>query len=175
MASSLNKIMLMGNITRDIGPVRTTPSEHSVVTVGLAVNHRWKSASGEQKEETVFVDCDAWGKTGELIAQYFSKGRPIMVEGRLQSSEAWLDKKTNEPRSKNKVVIENFYFVDSKPGGGGGEGGASAGAGAGGAGGGGAWAPRQNAQPRQNQPAAAGAPASPSAPPPQMDADDIPF
>jgi single-strand DNA-binding protein len=171
MASSLNKVMLMGNITRDI-ELRHTPSNLAVATIGMAMNHRWRTPEGEQKEDVTFVDCDAWGKTAELIAQYFAKGRPIMIEGRLKL-DTWQDKKTNENRSKLKVVIENFYFVDSKPGSGGGAGGAEGGSSANGGG----WSPRQNPQPRQSQPAAAGAAptSAPSAPPPQMDADDIPF
>src|SRR6185436_99593 len=163
MASGLNKVMLMGNITRDLS-LRQTPSGQSVVTVGLAVNRRWRTAEGEQREDVVFVDCDAWGKTAEMVSQYFAKGKPILIEGRLLPAEAWLDKNTNEPRCKNKVVIENFFFVDSK--GGGGEGGQSGSAA-------GNWAPRQNSAPRQNQPAPAPA-AVPSAPPP-MEAEDIPF
>src|SRR5436190_15223099 len=143
MASSLNKVMLMGNITRDI-ELRHTPSNLAVATIGMAMNHRWRTPEGEQKEDVTFVDCDAWGKTAELIAQYFAKGRPIMIEGRLKL-DTWQDKKTNENRSKLKVVIENFYFVDSKPGGGGG---ANGGDGAGASSAGGGWAPRQNAPPR---------------------------
>src|ERR1051325_6520811 len=150
MAPSLNKVMLMGNITRDI-ELRHTPSNLAVATVGMAMNHRWRTPEGEQKEDVTFVDCDAWGKTAELIAQYFSKGRPIMIEGRLKL-DTWQDKKTIENRSKLKVVIENFYFVDSKPGSGGGQGG---GEGGGASASGGGWSPRQSTQPRQSQPAAA--------------------
>lgn len=112
MASSLNKVMLMGNITRDI-ELRHTGSNKAVATIGLAMNHKWKTPEGEQKEEVVFVDCDAWGKTAELIAQFFAKGRPILIEGRLKL-DTWQDKTTNENRTKLKVVIDNFYFVDSK-------------------------------------------------------------
>src|SRR3954469_7488692 len=145
MASSLNKVMLMGNITRDI-ELRHTPSNQAVATVGLAMNHRWKTPEGEQREEVTFVDCDAWGKTAEMIAQYFSKGRPIMIEGRLKL-DTWQDKKTGGNRSKLKVVIDNFYFVDSKGGGGGGGGGEGGSSNSNSAGGG--WGPRQSAQPRQ--------------------------
>jgi single-strand DNA-binding protein len=167
MASSLNKVMLMGNITRDI-ELRHTSGNQAVATIGLAMNRRWRTPEGEQREEVTFVDCDAWGKTAEMIAQYFAKGRPIMIEGRLKL-DTWQDKESGGNRSKLKVVIENFYFVDSKGGsgggGGGGEGGNSNAAGGG-------WGPRQNTQ-RQSQPAPAPA-AVPSAPPP-MEAEDIPF
>lgn len=166
MASSLNKVMLMGNITRDI-ELRHTTGNQAVATIGLAMNRRWRTPEGEQKEEVIFVDCDAWGKTAEMIAQYFAKGRPIMIEGRLKL-DTWQDKKTNENRSKLKVVIENFYFVDSKPGGGNGGGGGNQASE-----GGGGWGPRQS------QPKAAAAPASASASggsaPEPMEADDIPF
>lgn len=112
MASSLNKVLLMGNITRDI-ELKTIPSGTAVAQIGLAMNRKWKDASGEAKEEVCFVDCEAWGKTAELISQYFAKGRPIMVEGRLKLDQ-WDDKESGQKRSKIKVVIENFYFVDSK-------------------------------------------------------------
>jgi single-strand DNA-binding protein len=169
MASSLNKVMLMGNITRDI-ELRHTSGNQAVATIGLAMNRRWRTPEGEQREEVTFVDCDAWGKTAEMIAQYFAKGRPIMIEGRLKL-DTWQDKESGGNRSKLKVVIETFYFVDSKGGGGGGGGGGEGGSSASGGG----WGPRQNTQ-RQAQPAAAAAPAAaPAAPPPQMDADDIPF
>jgi single-strand DNA-binding protein len=163
MASSLNKVMLMGNITRDI-ELRHTAGNQAVATIGLAMNRRWRTPEGEQKEEVIFVDCDAWGKTAEMIAQYFAKGRPIMIEGRLKL-DTWQDKKTNENRSKLKVVIENFFFVDSKPGGGNGGGGNQASEGGGG------WGPRQS----QPKAAAAPAPASAGSAPEPMEADDIPF
>lgn len=171
MASSLNKVMLMGNITRDI-ELRHTPSNQAVATIGIAVNHRWKTPEGEQKEEVTFVDCDAWGKTAELIAQFFNKGRPILIEGRLKL-HTWQDKNSNENRSKLKVVIENFYFVDSKPGGGQGSGGESSSSG----GNTGGWASRQSSSPRPQTAGATTAaprPAPPSAPEP-MSEDDIPF
>src|SRR3954468_12198144 len=146
MASSLNKVMLMGNITRDI-ELRHTPSNQAVATVGLAMNHRWKTPEGEQREEVTFVDCDAWGKTAETIAQYFSKGRPIMIEGRLKL-DTWQDKKTNENRTKLQVVVENFFLGDSRRGGGG-----AGGEGQGQAQTEGKWAPRQQSAPRQAAPA----------------------
>lgn len=117
-----NKVLLMGNITRDI-ELRHLPSGQAIATIGLAVNRRWRDqTSNEMKEEVTYVDCDAWGKTAENIAKFFSKGRPIFIEGRLRLDQ-WKDKTDGTNRSKLKVVVEAFDFVDSKPGGGGGGGG----------------------------------------------------
>lgn len=174
MASSLNKVMLMGNITRDV-EVKFTNSQQAVATIGIAVNRRWKTPDGEQREETTFVDCDAWGKTAELIGKFFSKGRPIMIEGRLKM-DTWQDKESGQNRSKLKVVIEDFYFVDSKPGGGGPGGGgggdfedAAPRQKSGGYGGGGGGSPARAAgyNPAGGKPAASSASS--------MGEDDIPF
>jgi len=102
----------MGNITRDI-ELKYTQTNQAVATVGLAVNRKYKGADGQLKEDVTFVDCDAWGKTAEMISQYFAKGRPIFIEGRLRL-DTWKDKQDGSNRSKLKVVIENFQFVDSK-------------------------------------------------------------
>jgi single-strand DNA-binding protein len=115
---NLNKVMLMGNLTRDV-ELKTTPSNQTVGNIGLAINRRWKTPDGEQREETTFVDCEAWGKTAEILAKYLSKGRPVYLEGRLKLDQ-WEDK-DGQKRSKMRVVVEEFQFVDSKPGGGGGD------------------------------------------------------
>lgn len=117
--ASYNKVLLMGNLTRD-PELRFTANNQPVAQIGLAVNRHYTSSTGEKREEVTFVDCDAWGRTAELINQYFSKGRPIFIEGRLRLDQ-WEDQQ-GQKRSRLKVVIENFQFVDSK-GGGGGEGG----------------------------------------------------
>src|SRR6185436_12701559 len=115
-----NKVLLMGNITRDIELRHLPASNSAVCQIGLAVNRKWRDAdSGEMKEEVTFVDCDAFGKTAENIAKFFSKGRPIFIEGRLKL-DTWKDKTDGSNRSKLKVVVENFQFVDSKGGGAGG-------------------------------------------------------
>ncbi len=116
--SNYNKVILMGNITRDI-ELRHTPSTNmAIAQVGLAVNRKWRDAtSGEMKEEVCFVDCDALGKTAENIAKFFSKGRPIFIEGRLRL-DTWKDKTDGSNRSKLKVVIDTFQFIDTKAGGG---------------------------------------------------------
>ncbi|MBX3358027.1 MAG: single-stranded DNA-binding protein [Phycisphaeraceae bacterium] len=118
--ASYNKVMLMGNVTRDI-ELRHTPNNQAVATIGIAVNRRYRTADGQQKEEVTFVDCDAWGKTAETMSKYLSKGRPVFIEGHLRLDQ-WKDQEGNN-RSKLKVVIENFQFIDSKGGGGGGGGG----------------------------------------------------
>lgn len=130
MAGNFNRVFLMGNLTRD-PELRHTQSNMAVATIGLAVNRRWRDQGGEQREETTFVDCEAWGKTAETMCQYLAKGRPVFIEGRLRL-DTWQDKASGENRSKLKVVVENFQFVDSKggPGGGGGAGGDGAPSGA---------------------------------------------
>ena len=116
-----NKVILMGNLTRD-PETRTTPSCQTVTQFGLAVNRTWKGADGQQQEAVSFIDCVAWGKVGEIIAQYLGKGRAILVSGRLDQ-RSWEDKETGGKRSKVEVVVEDFNFVDSGQGGGGNSGG----------------------------------------------------
>lgn len=129
-----NKVILMGNLTRD-PEVRTTPSGQSVANFSLAVNRTWKGQDGSTQENVSYIDCVAWGKTGEIIAQYVQKGRPLLVSGRLDQ-RSWDDKESGQKRSKVEVVVEDFNFV----GGGAGDGGgrsfspASNGGGSGGAG-----------------------------------------
>ncbi len=118
MAGSVNKVFLMGNLTRDV-EIKHTPSDQSVATIGIAVNRRFRTRDGEDRDETTFVDCEAWGRTAEVMGQYLSKGRPVFIEGRLKLDQ-WDDRETGKKRSKLKVVVENFQFVDSPGGGGGG-------------------------------------------------------
>ena len=140
MAGSFNKVMLMGNLTRDI-EIRHTGSNTAVGNFGIAVNRRYKTQSGDQREEVTFVDCEAWGRTAEVMSQYLSKGRSVFIEGRLKLDQ-WEDRNGGGKRFKLSVVVENFQFVDSgqgggQGGGGGGGGGNYARSGAGGGGGGG--------------------------------------
>src|SRR3954449_3807365 len=132
--ASYNKVILMGNLTRD-PQMKYLPSQTAVVEFGLACNRKYKTQSGEQKEEVTFVDCTAFGRTGEVINQYFTKGKPIFIEGRLKYDQ-WEDKQGGGKRSKITVVIENFQFVGGRDGGG-----------AGGGGGGGNYGGQQNAAP----------------------------
>ncbi|MBC7835196.1 MAG: single-stranded DNA-binding protein [Phycisphaerales bacterium] len=121
MANSYNKVILMGNLTRDL-ELRYTPNNTAVANFGVAVNREWKSPDGQKNEEVTFVDCEAWGKQAEIMSQYLSKGRKVFLEGRLKL-DTWKDKTDGSNRSKLKVVVEEFRFVDSKPGAGGAGGG----------------------------------------------------
>lgn len=116
MAKGFNKVILMGNLTRD-PETRTTSGGQSVTRFSLAVNRTWRNANGEQQEAVSFIDCVAWGKPGEIIAQYLQKGRAVLVSGRLDQS-SWEDKESGGKRSKIEVVVEDFNFVDSGSGGG---------------------------------------------------------
>lgn len=107
--------MLGGNLTRD-PELRQLPSGTAVCDFSVAVNRKFKNSAGEEKEEATFVDCTAWGRTGEVISEYFKVGKPIFVEGRLQY-ETWEDKQGNK-RSKISVTVENFQFVGGKSEGG---------------------------------------------------------
>ena len=115
-----NKVILMGNLTRD-PEVRYTSGGTAIAKLGMAVNRRWKNQEGQMQEETTFVDVDAFGRQAETIGQYLKKGRPVMVEGRLKLDQ-WDDKQTGQKRSKLGVVLENFQFLDSRGEGGGGAG-----------------------------------------------------
>ncbi|MFN7019748.1 MAG: single-stranded DNA-binding protein [Phycisphaerales bacterium] len=152
--ANYNKVLLMGNITRDI-ELRHLPSGNAIAQVGLAVNRRWRDQNtNEMREETTFVDCDAFGKTAENIAKFFGKGRPIFIEGRLKL-DTWKDKTDGSNRSKLKVVVESWDFIDSKPGAGGGEGG--------------------SAKPVVRPAGSTPAPAASYAEPEEIREDDIPF
>ena len=140
--ANFNKVMLMGNLTRD-PESRTLPSGMAVCAFGLAVNDRYKDKqSGEWVDKPNFIDLEAFGKTAEIIQQYMSKGRPIFIEGKLRFDQ-WDDKNTGQKRSKIKVVVDSFQFVggrgdgDGAPQGGGGGGRSGFGGGGGGGGDGG--------------------------------------
>ena len=107
--ASFNKVILMGNLTRD-PELRYTPKGTAVAKLGLAVNRSWRNAEGQQQDETTFVDVDAFGKQAETLGQYMQKGRPILVEGRLKLDQ-WEDKNTGQNRSKLGVILEKFSFV----------------------------------------------------------------
>jgi len=105
--ANLNKVMLMGNMTRD-PQLSYLPSQTPVVEFGLATTRRYKKQDGTQGEETCFVDCQMFGKRAEVINQYFKKGEPIFVEGRLKF-DSW--EKDGQKRSKLRVFVENFEFL----------------------------------------------------------------
>ncbi|HXS69651.1 MAG TPA: single-stranded DNA-binding protein [Candidatus Polarisedimenticolia bacterium] len=148
--ASYNKVILVGNLTRD-PELRYTPKGMAIAKIGLAVNRNWTSESGEKKEEVTFVDVDIFGRTAENVAQYMKKGRPILIEGRLRLDQ-WDDKQTGQKRSKLGVVAENVQFLGS-PSGGGGDGGEA---------------------PRRPAPSTAPAPSSSEPDMPPSD-DDVPF
>jgi single-strand DNA-binding protein len=157
--ANLNKVMLMGNLTRD-PEVRYTPKGTAVAEVGLAINRYFSGDNGEKREETTFVDVTLWGRTAEIAGEYLKKGRPVFIEGRLQL-DTWDDKQTGQKRSKLKVVGEAMQLIGSRGGGGGeggGGGGSESGAGA---------QQSRPARPAQQKPAP-----DPDLEPPE---DDIPF
>ena len=106
--ASFNKVLLMGNLTRD-PQLSYTPSQTAVVDFGLATNRRWRGQDGTQREETCFVDCRAFGRLAENINKYLTKGRPILVEGRL-TFESWTAQDGTK-RSRHRVTVENFQFL----------------------------------------------------------------
>ena len=113
MASSFNRVILLGNLTRDV-EIRYIPSGMAVTDIGLAVNDRRKNQSGEWTEETTFVDVTLWGRTAEVAGEYLSKGSPILIEGRLKL-ESW--ETEGQKRSKLKVVGERMQMVGGRSGG----------------------------------------------------------
>src|SRR4051794_12675218 len=108
--SSFNKVILMGNLTRD-PQMKYLPSQTPVVEFGIATNRRFKTASGEGGEEGAFIDCSAFGKQAEVINQWCQKGKQLLIEGRLKY-DTWEDRNGGGKRSKLSVVVENFQFVN---------------------------------------------------------------
>lgn len=100
--ANLNRVLLIGNLTRD-PELRVTPKGTAICQFGLAISRSFKDESGQTREEATFVDIEAWGKQGELIAKYCTKGRPLFVEGRLRFDQ-WEDKTTQQKRDRKSVV-----------------------------------------------------------------------
>lgn len=109
--ASFNKVILMGNLTRD-PELRVTANGNSICKLGLATSRVYSTKDGERREETTFVDIDAFGKQAEVISKYMRKGRPIMVEGRLKLDQ-W-ESNDGQKRSKLSVVLENFQFLGGR-------------------------------------------------------------
>jgi single-strand DNA-binding protein len=153
--ASFNKVILAGNLTRD-PELRYLPKGTAVAQFSLAVSRKWKTEAGENKEEVSFIDVEAFGRQAEVIAQYMRKGRPFLVEGRLKM-DTWEDKTTQQKKSKLKVILESFSFIDSK----GPEGGA----------------PPSGEAPRRpaSAPGAAKPADAPDADAPPPEEDDVPF
>lgn len=111
MSLNLNKVMIAGNLTRD-PEVKFLANDKCVAQFGLAINRKFKDANGELKDDTTFVDVEAWGRTAELVGQYLVKGRGCYVDGRLKL-ESWEDKATGAKRSKLKIVADQVLFTDA--------------------------------------------------------------
>jgi len=166
--ASFNKVILLGNLTRD-PELRYTPKGTAIARIGLAVNRKYSTDTGETKEEVTFIDIDAWGKQAELISQYLRKGSPLFLEGRLKLDQ-WDDKNTGQKVSKLRVILETFQFVGGNRAGEGGPAGSAPGN----------YAPSAPStaptQPRPTtRPPAASAPSSPDPEGPPPEEDDVPF
>lgn len=109
--ASYNKVILLGRLTRD-PELRVTPNSNSICKFAIAVSHKFKGADGILKEETSFIDIDAFGRQAEIVSKFFSKGKPIFLEGRLRFDQ-W-ESQTGEKRSKLTVVLERFEFIGAK-------------------------------------------------------------
>jgi single-strand DNA-binding protein len=109
---NLNRVFIGGRMTRDC-EVRFNPKGTAIGKFGIAINRKWKDEVGGMKEEVTFVDCTAFGRTAENIAQHFKKGQEIFLEARLKT-ESWDDKTTGQKRSKLVVVADSFQFVGGK-------------------------------------------------------------
>ena len=162
--ASVNKVMLLGNLTRD-PEIRYTPKGTAVTDLGMAINRIRTGDNGERIEEVTYVDVTLWGRSAELAGQYLSKGRSVFIEGHLQLDQ-WDDKATGQKRSRLRVVGENMQFIGGQgQGGGGGN--------------------AQGGNPQQSKPAQQQQQPSGDSAPPQNggaaassfddDADDIPF
>jgi single-strand DNA-binding protein len=170
--ANLNKVMIMGNLTRDI-ELRYTPTGTAVADLGLATNRYRTADNGEKIVDVTYVDVTLWGRQAELANQYLGKGKPVFIEGRLQT-DSWTDKETGKQRSKMKVVGETMQFIGAPSGGGGNS--------SGGNNNGGQQQQQnqpvqnspQQAAPQQQSPPQGGSPAN-NMPDFQEEDDDIPF
>jgi single-strand DNA-binding protein len=111
--ASLNKVLIIGNLTRD-PEIKYTPKGTAICDIGLAVNRNYTTDGGEKREEVTFIDVTLWGKVAEIVGEYCKKGRPLFVEGRLQL-DTWDDKQSGQKRSKLKVVGDNIQLLGGKP------------------------------------------------------------
>lgn len=112
--ASFNKVILVGNLTRD-PEVRYTPKGSAVCDLALAVNRQYSLENGEKREEVTYVDVVLWARLAEIAGEYLKKGRPVLIEGRLQL-DSWDDKQSGQKRSKLRVVGETMQLLGSRPG-----------------------------------------------------------
>ena len=155
--ANLNKVMLMGNLTKD-PEMRHTPKGLAVTDLSMAVNRTWKDEQGQKQEEVTFLEVTFYGRTAELAQQYLVKGRPVYIEARLRL-DTWDDKDTGKKRSKLKLIGENMQFLNSNTGGGGGS------------------TPQSSSRPAAPQQQRSGPPQGATAAPAEdyQEDDDIPF
>lgn len=152
--ASFNKVILLGNLTRD-PEIRYTPKGSAVCDLGIAVNRQYTLENGERREEVTYVDVVLWARLAEIAAEYLKKGRPVFIEGRLQL-DTWDDKQSGQKRSKLRVIGENMQMLGSRPGG--------------------AGAPAADSGDEERPARAAAAPPrAAAAAPPEPDDDEIPF
>ena len=152
--ANFNKVILMGNLTRD-PEIRYTPKGTAVAEIGLAINRFFAGENGEKREETTFVDVTLWGRTAEIAGEYLKKGRPVFIEGRLQL-DTWEDKQSGQKRSKLRVVAEGMQLIGARGG--------SAGGG-----------PEEGEEGSRSRAGARSSAPPKNAPPPEPDDDEIPF
>jgi len=160
---NLNKVMIMGNLTRD-PEIKYTPKGMAIASFGVAVNRVWSNEAGEKQEEVTFIDIEMFGRKAEVVGEYLKKGRPIYVEGRLKL-DSWDDKTSGQKKSKLKVIGETFEFLGGREGGAGGGGGEES-------------EPRSEGRPQSRPPSRPAAPPAKRPPAdPDLDGpeDDIPF
>lgn len=155
--SNFNKVILLGNLTAD-PELRYTPRGTAVTDIRMAINRVWNDNEGQRQTEVTYLDVTLWGRQAEIAGQYLTKGRPVLIEGRLKT-DTWEDKETGQKRSKLKVVGESLQLL--------GDGGGQRGQG-------GAGAQNNQAQPPAGQGGAGNQPPNPEAPAEDAD-DDIPF
>lgn len=110
--ANINSVIIGGNLVRD-PELRVTPKGTSIAQFTIGNNRKWRDDTGTDREDVAFIDCEAWGKTGDTIAKYFTKGRAIIVEGRLKQDQ-WDDKATGQKRSRVKVSVSAFHFVGGR-------------------------------------------------------------
>jgi len=110
--ASLNRVLLIGNLTRD-PEVRYTPQSIAVTDISLAINRYSANSEGEKKEEVVYVDVTLWNRLAEIAGQYLKKGKPVFIEGRLRL-DTWDDKQTGQKRSRLRVIAENMQLLATK-------------------------------------------------------------
>lgn len=109
---NLNRVMLMGNLTSD-PTIKFTPKGTAIASFGIAVNRNYTLEGGEKREEVTFIDLEAFARTAEVIGEFFKKGKPIYVEGRLKL-DTWEDKTSGQKRSRLKVIVDSFEFLGGK-------------------------------------------------------------